>query len=529
MSKIRLLDCTLRDGGYINNWLFGSNNIKEILSRLVDANIDVIECGYLSQAWKEDKNSSRMASIEIANEVIPKYGSSDFVAMINFGDYAMEDIPACTGVGLTGLRIAFHKKDMEKALVYCAAIKEKGYKLYIQPMVSLNYSDEEFLNLIGKANEIDPYAFYMVDSFGAMRKEDLYRLMYLLDNNLSENIRIGFHSHNNLQLSYSHAQTVCQHGLSREVIIDASVLGMGRGAGNLNTELFAEYLNRDHDANYNIVPLLKIVDRVIAPIYQTKYWGYSLPYYLSASYNCHPSYAGYLDEKKTLAVENMDEIFSMIDGEQRSVFNKAYIRDLYETYQGKKRIFKGSDCLRKAFSGKEILILAPGKSVFLEQEKVSAAIAKGMPVVSVNFKPKNVKTDYIFVSNLRRWETLPKEDDAKIIVTSNIQKNTDGVLVVDYIELLNTEEYVNDNAGLMLIAFLIKQGARKIHIAGMDGYSPLAEDNYLDEGLVIPKRRDVILRQNAGMESVLERYSKQIPIEFVTTPRFVRPVLREKI
>lgn len=119
-------------------------------------------------------------------------------------------------------------------------------------MVTLSYSDEEFLKLIRQVNEFMPYAFYIVDSFGMMKGKDLTRLFYMIEHNLSEEISIGFHSHNNMQLAYSNAQTLINVRSNRNLIIDSSVYGMGRGAGNLNTELFVDYLNENYGTHYKL-------------------------------------------------------------------------------------------------------------------------------------------------------------------------------------------------------------------------------------------------------------------------------------
>ena len=170
---------------------------------------------------------------------------------------------------------------------------------------------------------------YIVDSFGEMKKSDLTRLYYLVEHNLKESIKIGFHSHNNIQLAYSNAQTLVDMHTNRELIIDSSVYGMGRGAGNLNTELFVEYLNENNGANYDLKPLLTIIDEILNDFYQRNYWGYSLPNYISATHHAHPNYASYLDDKKTLTVENMNEIFDLIEDDKRVSFDKDYIEDLY--------------------------------------------------------------------------------------------------------------------------------------------------------------------------------------------------------
>ena len=88
--------------------------------------------------------------------------------------------------------------------------------------------------------------------------------------------------------------------LSHDIVLDASVYGMGRGAGNLNMELFASYLNKNYGSHYNIDEFLDIMDEYLKPIFAEHYWGYSLPFYLSARYNCHPNYAGYFADKNTL-------------------------------------------------------------------------------------------------------------------------------------------------------------------------------------------------------------------------------------
>ena len=127
----------------------------------------------------------------------------------------------------------------------------------------MSYSDEEFLTLIKAANELKPYAFYIVDSFGMMNGRDLIRLFYMLEHNLDDSIKIGFHSHNNMQLAFSNAQQLVSIQTNREIIIDSTIYGMGRGAGNLNSELFIEYLNGISNSNYNIKPLLKIIDEIL--------------------------------------------------------------------------------------------------------------------------------------------------------------------------------------------------------------------------------------------------------------------------
>lgn len=229
MGRVSVLDCTLRDGGYCNQWNFGSNNIKTIISGLVSAGIDIIECGFLTNRVSYNPEVSKFSTFqEIANVLPSNRKNKMFVCMVNYGEYDIEDIPDYDGLSVDGIRVAFHKKDMIPALEFCKEIMDKGYKVFVQAMVSLNYSDEEFIELIKRVNEFKPYSFYIVDSFGVMKRKDLIRLFYMVEHNLTEGISIGYHSHNNMQLAYSNAQALVDIRTNRDMIFDASVFEIGR-------------------------------------------------------------------------------------------------------------------------------------------------------------------------------------------------------------------------------------------------------------------------------------------------------------
>jgi 4-hydroxy 2-oxovalerate aldolase len=431
MNKINVLDCTLRDGGYINQWQFGNKNIKKIITKLVEANIDIIECGFLTEKNEYNNECSLFDTVTRVKEFLPDdRGKNLFLCMINFGAYDLRNLPAYDGTSIDGIRVAFHKKDKEKALIFCEGIAKKGYKLFMQPMVSIAYKDEEFLDLIRKANQIHPYAFYIVDSFGVMKRKDLMRLYYLVDHNIDKNIYVGYHSHNNIQMAYSNAQALVDLTTKRDLIIDSSVFGMGRGAGNLNTELFIEYVNEIKGTKYMSKPLLQIIDQILGPVYLKNYWGYSLPHYVSAKHNCHPNYASYLDNKSTLTIENINEIMSSMNEGKKNNFDKDYIENLYNHYQA--RLVADENArneLSKIFKGKTALLIAPGSSIDTESDKILNAISEPDTItVSINFKSDKYSCDYIFVSNLRRYDSLEKKKGVEFIATSNIKNGNINVI-----------------------------------------------------------------------------------------------------
>ena len=523
MNKVHVLDCTLRDGGYCNEWRFGSQNIKKITAGLVEANIDIIECGFITNKVSRDPDITRFTSFDDAAAVIPADRSGKiFVAMINYGEFDIDALPEHDGSSVDGIRVAFHKRDLSAALEWCEKIKQKGYLVFVQAMVSLSYTDEEFLSLINSINRIEPYAFYIVDSFGRMKSKDLTRLFYMVEHNLNDDIWIGFHSHNNMQLAYSNAQELTTVQTNRNLIIDSSVMGMGRGAGNLNTELFVDYLNENAGKDYRLSPLLNIMDNILTPFYNKNYWGYSLPNYISAMHNSHPNYAGYLDAKKTLTYEDMNNIFDMMDDDKKVSFDKGYIEELYLKYQEKDRVQESHlHEFTQAVKEKRVLIIAPGLSSVTEKDRIlECAKDKNTVTISINYDYDEQVTDFIFLSNLRRYRDLESVKRAKSIVTSNIPA-VDVYLQVRYKELLNSTEPVQDNAGLMLIKLLIDCGAGSVYIAGMDGYSPNADDNYADKKMNLYTQGDVAEKKNAGMAAVLKEFRKHIDIKMLTTPRYV--------
>ena len=523
MNEIRVLDCTLRDGGYCNQWDFGYENIKKIVLGLINANIDIIECGFLTDKEEYSQNKSKFSDLNQVESLLPANRAGKmFVVMMNDNQYDLNNLPVYNGKSIDGIRVAFHKDNLQRALNQCQIIKKKGYKVFVQAMVSLNYKDDEFIQLIQKVNELQPYAFYIVDSFGMMKEKDLLRLFYIVEHNLDENIWIGFHSHNNLQLAYSNAQCLVNRPNNRKLIVDSSIYGMGRGAGNLNTELFVDFLNENRGSGYKIKPLLNVIDEILNDFYQRNYWGYSLPNYLSAVHNAHPNYAGYLDDKKTLTVEDMNEIFATMELTKKNSFDKSYIEKLYFQYMDRnagQRNYKSE--LKKVFAGKEVLLIAPGKSSTVDRELIEEYLRKkDVLSMSINFNYSYINTSYIFLSNLRRYRELSECYLKKCIVTSNLPVE-DAYFRIDYQELLNKEEAVCDNAGLMAIKFLMLCEASEVILAGFDGYSHDYFENYGSDDLAFFTTDRMLDKMNVGMKNVLKEYGKSIKLKFLTKSKLI--------
>lgn len=536
MVNVKVLDCTLRDGGYINDWNFGDSNIKNILEKLIDSNIDIIECGYLSKKNAYRPGKSIFDTVERVRKYIPKdHRKTSLACMMNFGEYNIDELPDCDGSSIDSIRVAFHKKDAGRAIEFCKQIKAKGYSTYIQAMVTQSYSDEELLRLIKSINEFTPRAFYIVDTFGTMRKKDVMRMFYLIDNNLDKDIAIGFHSHNNMQLSFSNAQELMELHTSREMIIDSSVNGMGRGAGNLCSELLGQYINENLGERYNLIPLLEIIDDYLNPIFIKLPWGYSVPYYVASINKCHPNYATYLINKQTLTIKDINCIISSMENDKRTLYDKEYIEDLYTAYLARTvNDNETLEMLKEKLTGREVLILAPGKSLKTEKEAVQAAIDMYSPVVfAINFIPDFIDYNCLFINNLKRfngiadfYNSVPK--DKVTVVTSNIISEispdeishsdiSPKINIINYANYTNSNPEVSDNALLMILALLNKLGVKKVLLAGFDGFKINRNENYFDDKFINIVETEELLNRNVEIKKELDSFRQTMDIHFVTS------------
>lgn len=519
--RIKILDCTLRDGGYINDFKFGNQIIKGIIEKLASASVDIIECGFL-KSGEFDPECSLFGSVEAIRTVIgPKNTDLMYVAMIQYGKLSMDELSDYDGTSIDGIRLTFHEHEIEGAIEQGAEIIRKGYKLFMQPVGTMTYTDEALLKLIGQINLLRPYAFYLVDTLGTMYKNDLLRMYYLVDHNLDKNIVVGFHSHNNLQLSFANAQELMQLNSPRGLVVDASVYGMGRGAGNLNTELVTQYINSCFGLTYDNIRILEIIDEYIRPLSLQYSWGYEAAYYISAISGCHPNYAAYLLNKQTLHVQDIHKILNIMPTEKRSLFDKEYISQLYLSYMN----HHVDDHETKQFviqriSGRPVILLAPGKTVSKDARRINEWIReKNAYVVSVNFIPDFCDADMAFVSNMKRFKDVKEVAGSieTVVATSNVlsvpQQN---VAIADYLSYTNEDPLIADNAGLMCVNFMRAIGVRTLYLAGFDGFSANQVENYYDTSLYMKVESERLIATNKAVSAKFGQLKSQMDITFLT-------------
>lgn len=343
---IKLLDCTLRDGGYINNWSFGHQNILNSVRTLEQSNVNILELGFLkNEDYDEDRTVFN--SIKQVEALIPnKKRNIEYAVMIEaLRPFPLEMIEERTDAGVDIIRVIVWKTKhdengniidaLQSGFEYCKGIVEKGYKLCVQPARVDQYSDDEFIAMLNQFQQLNPMAIYVVDSWGTQSTQQIMHYVKLADKTLERRIAIGYHGHNNLMQAYGTAETFANSGLDRDLIVDASVYGIGRGAGNLNLEIFANYMNEVFGADYDTVQMIAVYQNCIKDIYKQHIWGYSMPYFLTAKYKCNPCWGEYLGILKGLEASEIEMILQELSEDDMVMYSAEKADDYIAKVIGK--------------------------------------------------------------------------------------------------------------------------------------------------------------------------------------------------
>lgn len=480
MKMIQLLDCTLRDGAHLNGGRFGEKVIRRTIRSLTETKLDIVEVGFFVN---EDRgpDASYFYSIEDVRKILPKKkGNVQYSLMADFVD--VDGIEPCDGT-IDIFRLSFKRHRLDWALGAARKLMDKGYKVFINPVNCSVYTDAEYLAVIQKVNELHPYGFSMVDTFGVLRKQDLSRLYYLLEGNLLPDITIGLHLHENLGLAYSLAQHFLEiRAPRRKIVIDCSLLGMGRTPGNLCTEQIMDHMNLNYGTDYATEPALDAIDDFIAPIKREIPWGYSIPYALSGKFGLHRTYAEYLMGKNRLKAKDIQRILSMVDRDHIEMFDEQYIENLYRQYRSV--AYNDSEtvaALAAELKGKQVVIICPGSSIASHQDQIRAVIGEmDSCVISVNFIPGFCVPDFMFCANAKRLHNFDPSNGVRGIFTSNLREQVadmNGMLASFHNCAYFGEKYCEDST-LMLLRLLQRCECEEVYIAGFDGFS--THTNYYD-------------------------------------------------
>lgn len=534
MRNVRILDCTLRDGGRVIDCAFPDYEIRELVQKLTDAKIDIVEVGFLRDWRRMDyqRNSTFFTDVDQIKPFLDKNKKNTmYVAFVDHGMFDFDSLKPYDGMSINGIRYGFTKEDYRenrKDIIRCARIiKEKGYQLFIQGVNSLNYSDREFLELVDMVNDIHPYSFGIVDTYGAMYMDDVARLFGLVNHNMRADICIDFHSHNNYQLSFALAQEIIKlsHGI-RQIIIDSTLSGMGKAAGNLNTELLADYLIRKLNYGYEFDNILDMIDEHIYKYTLNHRWGYSIPAMMAGIYKSHPNNIIYLTEKFRLDTKDIGKLLSMIEPKKRQKYDYDNIELLYIKYIADKiDDSENINKLRKMIGNREVVVLVPGDSLNTYRSQISCYIKDiGAYVVSINFIA-DLPYSTAFFGNQKRYNKLSaKRGGRTILISSNVKSNNDRDLIFNYHSLIDRGYKYFENSTIMFLHLLKRIGTENISLAGFDGFKNEKKSNYADESFQNERYVHEFDTLNNEIMQMFSDFSESVEgkcrIRFITPSRF---------
>ncbi|MDO5396822.1 MAG: D-ribitol-5-phosphate cytidylyltransferase [bacterium] len=332
----QILDCTLRDGGIVIGFDFGNEKMQAIKSCLEDSGVEYIECGYINEKTGSSNGKTCFDNEQSIKNTLLSTGKKHgvkYLAMIDYGTFDLNKLCRADERGIDGIRYAFHKENWRDAIKIAHIIIEKGYELYIQPMVTIRYTNEEFRELISCCNEMLPEAkaFYIVDSFGQMDNMTLLDRLEVADQYVSDTMKIGFHAHNNRQMAFSNACAFIGHPTQHELMIDSSIMGMGKGAGNLCTELIIPVMIADGN-NYSTVGIYDEISTYFSEVLKTNPWGYCLDYYLSSLYGVTPSYIKIFLSDERVTTDMLVNILKNMPEEKKAACDKVFAKEYMKKY-----------------------------------------------------------------------------------------------------------------------------------------------------------------------------------------------------
>lgn len=498
---------------------------------MVKAGIDCIEIGFFQDEGAGDGKTVYLNS-EDAKRFIPKEKNGClFTVLADCSRYSVSNLDKCDGTSIDAVRECFFKGERSRAVENCKVIKDKGYKCFVQPVDILGYSDAELIDFLQEINNVEPYCLSIVDTFGSMYQDDLHRIFEIINHNLIPTCKVGFHSHNNMQMSNALSQEFIRMTYGkREIVVDGTISGMGRGAGNTPTELIAQYLVSQREYNYDIDAILDLIDDYMDNIRTKCSWGYSTPYFIAGCYGAHVNNIAYLTQKNSIRSKDIRYILNKIGAIPRKRYDYNLLEKTYVDYTSSE--INDSKTIKKLYdelNGKDILILVPGSSVTSDYINVQKYIEEKKPVIiSVNFIHDKIDSDYVYMSNVRRYSLMignEKLQKCKKITTSNIKtKPDDNEMIISFNDLIKCGWNNLDNSTIMLLRLLDKFHLDSIALAGFDGYDVNIKSNYATNNLELSNVRDNPMELNEEIHSMLEDYkatrNSHTKIQFITPSRF---------
>tara|TARA_Y100000389_G_scaffold204062_1_gene254750 strand:- start:493 stop:2112 length:1620 start_codon:yes stop_codon:yes gene_type:complete len=517
-NGLKILDCTLRDGGYYNNWDFSKELIEEYLQAMSAAKIEYVEigfrflkkdiylgpCAYTTPSFLETLNIPKNLKIGIminAKDIISNNFSNAEIDKIFFQFSRKKKI--------SFVRFACHLNEVKKIALICNRLNKKNIITAINLMQISEIKDKEIEDTLRLLSKSKLDLFYFADSLGNLEPHNIIHIANLIKRNWKKDI--GFHAHDNMSRALINGVAAFENGINW---IDSTVTGMGRGAGNIQTEFALMQFTKNLNKNSDISLLLKLIEKRFAPMKNKYKWGTNPYYYLAGQHKIHPTFIqSMLNDLKLEPTEMLSAIDNLKEGEGKN-FNRNLIEAGNKIYKGKT---KGTWKPLNLIKGKNVLIIGSGPSSFKHSKAIENFIKKNKPFVIALNTEKTIEEKLI---NLRvSCHTLRVMSDMSLFkkihqplvlpldrLPANQKKEFKKLKVFNYgLEVkagkfsFGSMSAIAPNSLTIVYALSIANSgkSKKIYVSGLDGY-PIDDprrhemDETLKLYLSIKNRSDLI-------------------------------------
>ncbi len=526
LPNFKLLDCTIRDGGYLNDWNFDKKLVREVYRSASKAGVDIVEIGYRGNADYFDKKTYglwRFSEEGVLREATEGIYGAKIALMADFGKIKADDFVKKAESIVDVVRVACHKNNIAAAVKLLQKIKRKGYQVSLNAMGYSNYTLKEQKKLVSILKDSGLDIVYAVDSYGSLFPGQVKQLLEPLLR-ISE-IKVGFHPHNSLQMAFANTLEAIQAGAH---FVDSTFYGMGRGAGNLPTEIIVLYAELMGNKKYNVIPLLNCIDAYFIPLHKKWGWGYQLPFMLSGMYKCHPNYAKNLVEFREYTIEDICKGMEFIEkanpvGYSHEIFKNLVGGGLVGRFKEAKTSQKTKIHKQKPqkipyinrYKDRDFLILANGPTLKEYKPAIDKFIKKINPIIlGANNLSGMYVPHYHAFNNKRRFMMYADmvSKHSKLFLSQYFSKELINEYSNSDYEKIYYKDSFNANfdikegviqtncrtISILLLGIAIAMGAKRIFATGMDGYVDLKKNNFLfyneqdekeDHNLIVERHR----------------------------------------
>jgi len=459
----KILDCTLRDGGYYTQWDFDKNLVKTYFDSFNNLPVDYLEIGYRSNPMKKYLGEYFYCPPHVL-EYCKEHSNKKLVIILDEKDVQAKDVESllgpCKGY-IDMVRMAIAPNNFERALKLAAAVKKLGFEIGFNVMYMSDWKNyPNFLNQIKEVTGLADY-FYMVDSFGGVYPEDVRETYQLVRD--QTDVAIGFHGHNNLQMGLINTLTAIDCGAA---VVDATVTGMGRGAGNLSTELLLTALNAQGKIELDFNALSKVVQPF--SVMQADYnWGSSLPYMVSGA-NSLPQKE--VMEWVTKRYYSLNSIIRALSNQSKGVKDNLELEDFEsnETFENALIIGGGPSATHHAKAISEFIENNPNTCIIHSSSKNAQAFqsVKSLQIhcLTGNEGHRLEETFQGFSAQNKIALLPPYPRKMGTYIPEKLVKVAYQLNSIEF-----TQKYLESVTALS-IEVAIKLGVKNLYFAGYDGY-----------------------------------------------------------